>query len=120
MIGEWAGPATFVVIASYILVYGSITLLLSVWSRADAVLALLLVLIGMVWDAVLSVNLLGDALPGVRELITFVLPPQGALEQIETAFGLFLPIPWGAFLYVTGYAAVLVVLALVSVTMRER
>lgn len=118
MLGTWAGPATFVLILAYVLVYGGMVALLSVWTRGDAWIALLLALLALVWDALRR----ADALmipPGLRDLVTFVLPPQAAFLALEGAFGTLQPIPWDAFAYVAGYGAVLWLLAAVSVGWRE-
>ncbi|MBI4409069.1 MAG: hypothetical protein HY561_05145, partial [Gemmatimonadetes bacterium] len=48
MLGTWAGPATFVLILSYVLAYGGLVALLSVWTRADAWVALLLAITAMI------------------------------------------------------------------------
>src|SRR5690606_24415150 len=72
MLGTWAGPATFVLILAYVIVYGGLVVLLSVWTRGDAWIALLLALLALVWDALRR----ADALmipPGLRDLVTFVL-----------------------------------------------
>lgn len=118
MLGTWAGPATFVLILAYVIVYGGLVALLSVWTRGDAWIALLLALLALVWDALRR----ADALmipPGLRDLVTFVLPPQAAFLELEGAFGALQPIPWDAFAYVVGYGLVLWALAAVSLGRRE-
>ncbi|HEY8484566.1 MAG TPA: hypothetical protein VIL13_08140 [Longimicrobiales bacterium] len=118
MLGTWAGPATLVLILAYVLAYGSLTTLLSVWTRADAWITLLLAIVAMVWDALRRAGLLVMP-PGVREVITFVLPPQAALLRLEEAFADVQPIPWDAFAYVAGYGAVMLILAGISLLRRE-
>lgn len=117
MLGRWAGAATLVLIAANIAVYASLTALFSVWTRADAWIALLLVLTALVWNAVLRAGI--PVPPGPRELITFVLPPQGAILQLESAFGSQEPIPWSAFEYAVGYGLVTLALAWLSLRRRE-
>lgn len=119
MLGAWAGPSTFVLIGSYIAVYGSLCFLLSVWLRGEAWVTLGLGVLAMVWNALLRSGKLADAAPGIREAVAIVLPPQGALFQLETAFGEMQPVPWGAFGYVMLYAAILVGAAIVSLRIRE-
>src|SRR5207302_3939537 len=66
MLGTWAGPATLVLIIAYVFVYGGLTLLLSVWTRGDAWIALLIACIALVWDALRRADLLSGAPPGTR------------------------------------------------------
>ncbi|MBI4544495.1 MAG: hypothetical protein HY703_04810 [Gemmatimonadetes bacterium] len=118
LLGEWAGPATLVLIAAYILVYGSLTALLSVWTRGDAWIALLLAILALVWDALRRAQAL--AIPaGVQDFISFVLPPQAALFRLEGAFARVQPIPWDAFAYAAGYALVMLGFAALSFAHRE-
>ena len=119
MLGEWAGPATLILIISYIAVYGSLCFLLSVWMRNEVWMVVALALAGMLWDALLRSGQLAGAAPGIREVIAIILPPQGALFQIESAFGAIQPIPWGAFAYIMAYAAILFGAAIVSMRIRE-
>lgn len=119
MLGEWAGPATFVVIGCYVLVYGALVALLSVFTRGEAWIALGLAVTAMIWDALRRGNVLDEAPPGVREAVSFVLPPQGPLFRIEDAFAQVQPIPWIDVGYVAGYAFVLMVAAAVFIGDRE-
>jgi hypothetical protein len=119
MLGHWAGPLTFVLIGCHILTFGSLTFLLSVWTRADVWMALLLTLIAMVWHALRRGDLLGGTAPGIREAITVFLPPHGALLEIEQAFAQSLAVPWSAVLFVSLYAALLLTAAAVSLLRRE-
>lgn len=118
MLGRWGGGMTFVLIASYVLTFGSLTFLLSVWTRADAWLALLLALAAMVWHALRRGDLLAGTPPGVREVITLLLPPHGAIIQIERAFAQAQPVPWPAFFFIVLYAAMILVLTAVSLNRR--
>src|SRR5690606_7252308 len=118
MLGRWGGPMTFVLIASYVLTFGSLTFLLSVWTRADAWLALLLALAAMVWHALRRGDLLAGTPPGVREVITLLLPPHGAIIQIERAFAQAQSVPWPAFFFVVLYAAMILVLTAASLNRR--
>jgi hypothetical protein len=119
LLGEWAGPATLVLIVSYIAVYGSLCFLLSVWVRNEVWVALGLSVAAMVWDALLRSGKLAGAAPGIREVVAILLPPQGALFQIESAFGEIAPIPWGSFAYIIAYALILFGAAIVSMRIRE-
>lgn len=119
MLGSWAGTMTFVLIAAYVLAFGSLTFLLSVWTRADAWLALLLALLAMVWHSLRRGDLLAGMAPGIREVVTFLLPPHGAILEIEQAFAQSLPVPWMAVVFVLMYAGLLLLLAGVSLMRRE-
>jgi len=119
MLGTWAGYATLILIISYIAVYGSLCFLLSIWLRNDVWLTLGLAILAMIWDALLRAGALGNAPPGIREVVAIVLPPQGALFQLESAFGAVQPVPWGAFAYVMAYAAILIGAAAISLRIRE-
>jgi ABC-type transport system involved in multi-copper enzyme maturation permease subunit len=119
LLGRWAGPSTFVLVSSYILVYGSLTLFLSVWLRGEVWITMMLAIVAMLWDALIRTGKLADAAPGIREVITILLPPQSALFQLETAFGAETAIPWGAFGFVLAYSVILTIAALVSLRVRE-
>jgi ABC-type transport system involved in multi-copper enzyme maturation permease subunit len=119
LLGRWAGPSTFVLIISYVLVYGSLTFFLSVWLRGEVWVTMMLAILALLWDAVIRSGKLGIAAPGIREAITVLLPPQSALFKIETAFGMESALPWGAFAFVCAYSLILVIAALVSLRLRE-
>ncbi len=119
MLGSWAGPMTFVLIGAYVLAFGSLTFLLSVWTRADAWIALLLTISAMVWHSLRRGDLLAGTAPGIREAITFLLPPYGAILEIEQAFAQTLPVPWSAVLFVAMYSVLLLLLAGASLLRRE-
>lgn len=118
LLGEWAGPATLVLILAYVLAFGGLTALLSVWTRADSWITLLLFIAALVWDALRRAEAL-PVPPGVRDFVAFALPPQAALLQLEGAFANVEPIPWAAFFYVAGYGAVMLALAALSLRGRE-
>jgi len=119
MLGEWAGPATLVLILAYVLVYGGLTAFLSVWTRADAWITLLLAVTALVWDALRSAGRLATAPPGIIEVVTFLLPPQRALFALESAFAQVQPIPWEAFAHAAGYGLLWLILAGVALMNRE-
>ncbi|MGQ0813744.1 MAG: hypothetical protein ACT4O1_04695 [Gemmatimonadota bacterium] len=119
LLGTWAGPATLILIISYIAVYGSLCFLLSVWLKNEVWLTLALAIAAMLWDALLRADKLANAAPAARAIITVLLPPQGALFQLENAFGALQPIPWGSFAYLMAYAALLLIAAVVSLRLRE-
>jgi hypothetical protein len=119
LLGEWAGAATLILIISYIAVYGSLCFLLSVWMRNEVWAVIGLSIAAMLWDALLRSGKLAGAAPGIREVVAILLPPQGALFQIESAFGELMPVPWGAFAYIMAYAAILFGAALISMKIRE-
>lgn len=119
MLGTWAGPATLILIASYIAVYGSLCFFLSIWIRHEVWLVLGLSVLAMLWDALLRSGNLAEVAPDMRTVVSIVLPPQGALFQLESAFGTLQPIPWGSFAYVMAYALILFVAGAVSLRIRE-
>ena len=119
LLGRWAGTGTFVLIGSYILVYGSVAFFLSVWLRGEVWVTIVLAITAMLWDALIRAGTIGSAAPGIRELVTILLPPQSALFRIESAFGADAPIPWGSFGYVAAYGVILTAAALVSLRIRE-
>ncbi|HSL72699.1 MAG TPA: hypothetical protein VK864_20780 [Longimicrobiales bacterium] len=119
MLGRWSGPSTLVLIACYVVPYAGLVTLLSVFFRGDAWIALGLGILAMVWDALRRANLLQRSPPGLDEVVSFVLPPQGPLFRIESAFGNLQPIPWTAVWYVLGYGVVLFLAAAVFVGDRE-
>jgi hypothetical protein len=119
VIGAWAGPSVFVLIAAQILVFGALAALLSAFTRADAWAALFLGIVAIIWDALRRAELLRDAPAGLRETVSVLLPPHGALARIELAYGSLQPVPWDAFLYIALYAALLLLLAGLATTSRE-
>lgn len=118
MLGTWAGPATLVLILAHVLAFGGLVALLSVWTRADAWITLLLAIAALVWDGLRSAGMLAVP-PGVRDVVAFILPPQAALFRLEEAFGAIQPIPWDAFLYVVGYGVAMLVAAALALHRRE-
>lgn len=118
MLGEWAGPATLVLIAAHVVVWGGLTTLLSVVTGLDAWIALLLALLAMVWAALVGGGMMPLA-PPIAEVVAFVLPPQARLFELEAAFGNLEPIPWDAFWFCLGYGAVTLLGAAMLVGRRE-
>ncbi len=118
MLGTWAGPATLVLIAAQVLVYGGLTALLSVWTRLDAWLALLAALAALGWTTLDNAGMLPHW-PGLSHVISLVLPPQNALNAVEGAFANVQPIPWDAFAFCAGYSAVAIILAGLALRRRE-
>ncbi len=119
LLGQWAGLATLVLIASYIITYGALVAALSIWTRGDAWIALLLGIFAIVWHALRTAGVLENTPAGLREVITLVLPPHGALFAIETAFAQLMPVPWDAVGYVAIYSVLMLVIAGVSIGQRE-
>jgi hypothetical protein len=110
MIGTWAGPALIVLILAHVVVWGALTTLLSVFTRLDAWLTLLLALFAMVWGALREVGMLPVVAP-MGDVIALVLPPQAQLVALESAFAGLQPIPWDAFWSCLAYGAVALMLA---------
>ena len=119
MLGKWAGWATLVLAGCYVLLYGSLTAFLSVFTKGEGWIALALGVMAMIWEALRRANALDQAPPGIREAVSFILPPQGPLGRIETAFAELQPIPWSAVGYVAGYSLVLLLAAAIFIGDRE-
>lgn len=119
LLTRWAGPNTLVLILSYVLVYGALAFFLSVWLRGEIWVTVALAIVAMIWDAFARSGKLAGTAPGIREVITVLLPPQSALFKIESAFGAETAMPWDSFLFVLAYATILTVAALVSLRLRE-
>lgn len=119
ILGEWPGRTMFALIGSQILVYGTVTALLSVFTRADAWLALFLGILALVWDGLRRADVLGYTSIPVREVVSVVLPPQAALVRIENAFATSAAIPADALLYIAMYAALMMLLAGAALVRRE-
>ncbi|MGH7448480.1 MAG: hypothetical protein ACRELT_13010 [Longimicrobiales bacterium] len=119
ILNEWSGTGVFALIAAQVLVYGSITVLLSAFTRADAWIALLLGIVAIVWYALRRVDFFESVPPAIRETVSVLLPPQGALMRVESAFASAQPPPADALLYIAIYALLAVILAGVAVSRRE-
>lgn len=118
MLGAWAGPATLVLIAAYVVAYGGLLAFLSAWTRGEAWLVLLLAMVAIAWSALSRAAALPVA-PVLASVVGFLLPPQPALFELEGAFAELAPIPWDAFLYCVGYGVFFLLLAGASVWRRE-
>lgn len=118
MLGEWAGPATLVLALAHVLIWGGLTTLLSVFTRVDAWVALILGLLALVWSSLIAADMMPLA-PPLADAVAFVLPPQRAILALEGAFANVQPIPWDAFWFCAGYGAVGVLLAAALVGRRE-
>lgn len=119
LLGQWAGPGTLVLIAAYVIAYGGLVAFLSVLTRADAWIALALALLSIVWATLLSSGFMTGAPALARDVITFLLPPQGAFFRLEGAFAGLEPIPWAAFAYAAGYGLLFLALSGVLIARRE-
>lgn len=119
MLGRGPGPQLFVLALAHVLTFGAVTALLSTMTRADGWAAAFVIAVAMLWQALLRSGILGTAPPGIREVVTVVLPPQGALLQLENAFAGDLAVPWHALAYAALYAALALLLAGVAARRRE-
>src|SRR5690606_8214888 len=99
--------------------FGALTFLLSVWTRADAWIAVLLSMLAMVWYSLRRGDLLAGVAPGLREIITLLLPPHGAILEIEQAYAQGLVLAWGGAMIVLVSAALAMLLGCVGLTDRE-
>jgi hypothetical protein len=119
MLGRLPGMQLFALALGYVLVFGALTTLLSTLTRADVWIAVFAGIAAVIWHALLRTGALGGAAPAPRALLTVLLPPQGALVQLENAFAADEAIPGAALLYCATYAALAFVLAGVSAARRE-
>lgn len=119
ILNEWTGTSVFALITAQILVYGSLTALLSVATRADAWVALFLGLLAMVWYALRRMDFFQSTAPAIRETVSVLLPPQGALLRVEAAFAAAQPVPSEAMLYIAIYALLALIIAGVALARRE-
>jgi hypothetical protein len=119
LLGDWAGTATFVLAGAYIIAYAGLVALLSVWTRADAWIALLFGVAAMTWDALRSADMLVLLPAGGRQFVSLILPPPGALFALESAFGNVQSIAWPAFLDICIYGFTLTLVAALLIRTRE-
>ncbi|NJD10086.1 MAG: hypothetical protein FIB01_06420 [Gemmatimonadetes bacterium] len=119
MLGRGPGVQLLVLAGAHVLTFGALTALLSTMTRGDGWAAAFLVIVASIWQALLRSGMLGTAPPGIREVVTVILPPQGALLQLENAFAGDLPVPWHALAYAALYAALALLLAGVVARRRE-
>lgn len=119
VLNEWTGAGVFALIAAQVLVYGSLTALLSVLTRGDAWIALFLGLLATVWYALRRMDFFATTPPFIRETISVLLPPQGALLRVEGAFAAAQPVPAEAMLYIAIYAALVMIVAGLALLRRE-
>lgn len=119
MLGKVAGLAYVPLILAYIVAYGGLTALLSIWTRGDAWIALLVAVFALVWNALLTTGTLAGAPPGVTQVITFMVPPQSQFLRLEGAFANIQPIPWDAFFLICAYGVAALVAAAASLSLRE-
>lgn len=118
LLGNWAGPRTFALIAAYVAAFGGLTAFLSVWFRPDAWIAAVLAIVAIAWHALRSAFVTGMGPPFVRDTITMLLPPHGAIAQVERAFSALEPVPWVAFGYAVAYGMFWVLLAALAIGRR--
>lgn len=119
ILGKPSGAQFYVLVVAYILVFGSLTALFSLFTRADAWAAMFVWIAGMIWHAMLRGGMLDHIPQMILQAVSVVLPPQGALNSIEDAFGNAQSIPWGAFLYVCMYAALILLVAGLALSRKE-
>jgi hypothetical protein len=114
-----AQPGAWILAAAWIVAYGGLTAALSVWTRADAWIALLLAILATTWNALRAGGVL-DAVPvGARQFLSLVLPPHGALLALETAFAGAQPVPWTALLDAALYGLVVLLVGGLTLGRRE-
>lgn len=119
MLGHLPAHQLYVLALGYVLAFGALTALLSTLTHYEAWVALFLAIVAMIWHALLRAGTLATAPPLMREAVTVLLPPQGALLQLEQAFAGDLAVPWFALGYIAVYAALLLVIAGVIAVKRE-
>jgi hypothetical protein len=119
MLGRAPGGPLFVLVLAHVLVYGALTALLSTFVKGDAWAAAFLMILGVIWHALLRSGVLATAPPGTREVVTVLLPPQGAILQLENAFVADQPVPWPALAFAAAYAALALLIGGVIARRRE-
>jgi hypothetical protein len=119
VLGQLPPVSVFALIAAQIIVFGTLTALLSTLTRADAWGALFLGILGMIWDALRRIDFFQQMPAALRETVSVALPPQGALMRIEQAFASLQSVPWDAFVYILLYGALLLIIAGVVLARRE-
>lgn len=111
VLGELPQPGILALIVAQVVVFGTLTALLSTVMRGDAWAALFLGIVAIIWDALRRADFLATAAPAIRETLSVLLPPQGAMLRIEMAFGSMQPVPLDALLYVLVYGAFVALVA---------
>jgi hypothetical protein len=119
ILNEWTGTGVFALIGAQVLVYGALTALLSVATRADAWIALFLGLLATVWYALRRMEFFQSTPPLIRETVSVILPPQGALLRVEGAFAAAQSVPAEAMLYIAIYSLLILILAGAALVRRE-
>ncbi len=119
MLGKMAGFAYVPLILAYLIAYGGLTALLSVWFRGDVWIALLVAIFALVWNGLLTAGTLVGAPPGITQVITFLAPPQSQFLRLEGAFANIQPVPWDAFFLICAYGVLALVGAAASLSLRE-
>jgi len=119
LLGRWPGTGLLAMIGAQVVVYGSLTALLSTIGRGDAWTALFVGIVGIIWDALRRADFFQQSVHVVRDAVSVVLPPQGALMRVETAFASFEPVPWDAMLYIATWATLAFIVAAVVLSRRE-
>jgi hypothetical protein len=119
MLGRGPGPQLGALVLAYVVTFGALTALFSSLTRGDAWAAAFVIIASMVWHSLLRGGVLAASPPGIREAITVLLPPQGALLQLENAFAADLAVPWHALWYAVLYAALALLLAGIVARRRE-
>jgi hypothetical protein len=117
--GEWRGGAEGLLLAALsALVYGGLIAFLSVvLPRGDAWVGVIIYFFTFFWITVLSLG--AEPLPApLRQAISFILPPQTALQDIYGAL-LVGTTAWGAVAFVVGYAAFWLTVAGLLLRLRE-
>jgi len=119
MLGQFSGMAVFAFIGAQVIVFGAVTAFASTITRGDAWVALFLGIVAMIWDALRRMEFFQAAAPLVREGVSVLLPPQGAMMRIEAAFASASAVPLDAMRYILIYATLVLVVAGVRLVRRE-
>jgi hypothetical protein len=119
MLGEFSGMSVFAFIGAQVIVYSAVTAFASTITTGDAWVALFLGIAAMIWDALRRMEFFQAAAPLVREGVSVLLPPQGAMMRIEAAFATASPVPLDAMLYILIYATLALLVAGLRMVRRE-
>lgn len=113
--GGWTG--LFLALLSAITYGGVLAFLSATLRKGDAWVAILLFVFTYFWLWVLGLGA-EPFTPGVRQVITFLLPPQTALQDVYTGLVAGM-VDWGAAAYAAGYGLFWLVAAGVMLRVRE-
>lgn len=112
-------PGAWAPTLGWIVAYGGLVAALSVWTRADAWVALLVAILATSWYLLRAGGMLDGVPIGGRQVVSLVLPPHGALLALESAFARGTSVPWNALLNTMLYGFVALLIGAAGLLRRE-